>query len=40
MALDKSLNQYILEPLVYTNAKIEQYEDSVYTIADKVVAFI
>ena len=40
VALDESLNQYILEPLVYTNAKIEQYEDSVYTIADKVVAFI
>ena len=40
VALDESFNQYILEPLVYTNAKIERYEDRVYTIADKVVAFI
>ncbi len=40
MALDEALNQYILKPLVYTNAKIERYEDKVYTIVDKVVAFI
>ena len=40
VALDEALNQYILKPLVYTNAKIERYEDKVYTIADKVVAFI
>lgn len=40
VALDEALNQYILKPLVYTNAKIERYEDKVYTIVDKVVAFI
>ena len=40
VAIDEPLNQYILEPLVYTNTKIEQYEDKVYTVADKIVAFI